>query len=424
MLSTAFILFIISQVTITVYSHENSSSRIINKLNFVTHEPLIIVQDSDFEVFLGSGTIDDPYIIEGYNFTNTGFYGVYIEGTTKFFIIRNCYFSLSYYGIVVNATSPSNTRIEQNVFWDCVAGIVNQESSLSIIEENECYDCTDGILILSSLYCEVKLNLVMNNYKGIEIIDSAQTNVLHNYAGNNEYGIYVVQSDFSTFENNTCEYSKFHGILIDNSYMCEVINNICSNNRMGIYSTSSSALNVENNTCFDNLEGIRVITSEARIFNNTSNSNAGGITLIGSDHEVFNNTICENIQGMMIEASTSEFYFNKFYQNDEYAITCLSVSEENSIHHNFFIDNNIDGESQAKDEGTANVWFEEDKEEGNYWSDIGDTHEYYINGTAESIDLYALNEKLEKTYSTPFYLSVLLPVLVLVYIRIRKSKIK
>jgi len=424
LLSTAFILFIISQSTIAINSQENSSSRIITKLNFITHEPLIIVQDSDFEVFPGSGTIDDPYIIEGYNFTNTGFYGVYIEGTTKFFIVRNCYFSLSYYGIVVNATSSSNTRIEQNVFWDCVVGIVNQESTLSIIEENECYDCTDGILILSSLYCEVTLNLFLNCHKGIEILDSARTNVMHNYAGNNEYGIYVIESDLSTFKNNTCEYSKIHGILIDNSYMCEVINNTCSNNRIGIYSTSSSTMNVENNTCFDNLEGIRVIASEASIFNNTCNSNAGGIILIGSDHEVFNNTISENIQGMMIEASTSEIYFNNFYKNDKYAILCLDVSEENSIHHNYFIENNIDGATQAKDDGTSNVWFEEEKEEGNYWSDCGEEHEYYIDGTAESIDLYALNEKLEKTYSAQFHLSVLLPVLVLVYIRIRKSKIK
>ncbi|MCK4845714.1 MAG: right-handed parallel beta-helix repeat-containing protein, partial [Candidatus Heimdallarchaeota archaeon] len=205
LLSTAFILFIISQSTITVYSHEKPSSRIINKLSFVTHEPLIIVQDSDFEVFPGSGTIEDPYIIEGYNFTNTGFYGIYIEGTTKSFIVRNCYFSLSYYGIVVNATSASNTRIEQNVFWDCVAGIVNQESTLSIIEENECYECTDGILILSSLYCEVNLNLLLNCYKGIEILNSARTNVTYNHASNNEYGIYVIDSDLSIFENNTCE---------------------------------------------------------------------------------------------------------------------------------------------------------------------------------------------------------------------------
>ena len=95
MLSTAFMLFIISQSTIVVNSQENSSTLIINNLSLVTHEPLIIFQDSDFEVFPGSGTIDDPYIIEGYNFTNTGFYGVYIEGTTKIFIVRNCYFSLS-----------------------------------------------------------------------------------------------------------------------------------------------------------------------------------------------------------------------------------------------------------------------------------------------------------------------------------------
>jgi hypothetical protein len=59
------------------------------------HEPIYIHGDDAFTwengVVKGSGTADDPYIIEGWIIdTHSHDYGIYIDGTRANFVIRNC----------------------------------------------------------------------------------------------------------------------------------------------------------------------------------------------------------------------------------------------------------------------------------------------------------------------------------------------
>jgi len=60
-----------------------------------THEPIYIYGDDDFTiengVMSGSGTADDPYIIEGWRIeAPNADYGIYIDHTTAHFVIRDC----------------------------------------------------------------------------------------------------------------------------------------------------------------------------------------------------------------------------------------------------------------------------------------------------------------------------------------------
>jgi len=48
--------------------------------------------------------------------------------------------------------------------------------------------------------------------------------------------------------------------------------------------------------------------------------------------------------------------------------------------------------SQAYDEGCDNLWYNALKEEGNYWSDLGTDSIYEISESANSTDLYPLDE--------------------------------
>ncbi len=64
--------------------------------------------------FNGSGTAENPFIIEGYNITTTDNIGINIEGTTKHFIVRNCYVYAENYGIYIYNATDGTATIENN----------------------------------------------------------------------------------------------------------------------------------------------------------------------------------------------------------------------------------------------------------------------------------------------------------------------
>ena len=63
--------------------------------------PIYIFGDEGFTwengVIGGSGTPDDPYIIEGWVIDTLGYdYGIYIDHTTAHFVLRDCIVPVSY----------------------------------------------------------------------------------------------------------------------------------------------------------------------------------------------------------------------------------------------------------------------------------------------------------------------------------------
>ena len=64
--------------------------------NYTSHSPIYIEHNGDFTeengVIGGNGTIQNPYIIAGWDIDSLGEYvdGIKIAGTTKYFIITNC----------------------------------------------------------------------------------------------------------------------------------------------------------------------------------------------------------------------------------------------------------------------------------------------------------------------------------------------
>ncbi len=93
-------------LTLTIYALNINVQSVVeendyrpNSLELIPHDPIEITSDSDFEVFPGTGTEIDPYVIEGYNITTTSTRGISIRGTTKYFTIRNCYVDAEENGI-------------------------------------------------------------------------------------------------------------------------------------------------------------------------------------------------------------------------------------------------------------------------------------------------------------------------------------
>ena len=67
-----------------------------NNSQYVAHAPIRINSNADFNaahgVTGGNGTKWNPWIIENWNINGTGYgYCFYVEWTTHYFILRNCF---------------------------------------------------------------------------------------------------------------------------------------------------------------------------------------------------------------------------------------------------------------------------------------------------------------------------------------------
>ena len=84
--------------------------------------------------------------------------------------------------------------------------------------------------------------------------------------------------------------------------------------------------------------------------------------------------------------------YNTIQDHPNYAIDLSEGSDTNTIHHNKIQDNRLN--SQARDSGTGNVWYDTATDEGNWW--IGDWYggPYTIDGTSGSTDPFPLGEPL------------------------------
>ena len=210
-------------------------------------------------------------------------------------------------------------------------------------------------------------------------------------------GISLYYVTNASVTNNVCSNSS-EGIDVYSYASILIANNTCMNCSIGVslgYGSNSSLIN---NTCSNNMRGIDLIGVNATLIGNTcSNNTQTGISLKVTTALVVNNTINKNLIGMRLAGSKSCLItFNTFKENANYSLTLVydfeyhRNSTENVIHHNSFISNNVDGTSQALDNGENNSWYDSGKNEGNYWSDWMGGGNYTIAGSANADDPYPL----------------------------------
>ncbi len=347
-----------SNINVQIIAEENNYRP--TSLELTPHDPIEIRYDSDFEIFPGSGTIENPYLIEGYNITTTDDDGIYITETTKYFTVRNCYVDARFKGIYIHDVADGTATVINNMCnnnnWN---GISLWLSNSSIVANNTCSN---------------------NNWDGISLSSSDSSTVANNTCFYNGYGISLWSSDSSTVANNTCFYNGY-GISLSSSVGSTVCNNTCSNNEYGICFYASDSSTVANNMCsYNSNDGISLSSSDSStVANNTCNNNYYGIYFYYSDFCVVT--------------------YNLLQENENYGIYLFFGSHNDSIHHNTFVDNNLGGTSQACDYGTDSFWYDSAALEGNYWSDWSGIGSYSIGGPANSFDLYPLDEPVVE-YST------------------------
>ncbi len=435
--------------------------------SLIPHDFITIISDSGFLAYLGSGTVEDPYVIEGFNITTTYDTGIYISDTTKYFIIRNCYVDAEGYGIYISSVADGTATIANNTCNNNLyIGITLGGSGSSTVINNTCRNNNYGIYLSNSDSSTVINNTCSNNNEyGIYLDYSGSSTVVNNTcnnidfsiylrysssstvanntcSNNNVYGIFLRYSDDSTVANNMCNNNNYIGIFLEDSGSSTVVNNTCSNNNYGIFLSGSDSLTVVDNTftnCglytiggsidtylshtvennwvngkklgyYTNLEStiigepvygqlILVNCTNVTVRDQILNKASVGLSLHYCTYSIINNNTCSNNYYRGIYLGTSTFFvvtYNLLQENGGYGIY-LVFSDNNLIHHNNFVDNNLGETSQAYDSEPTNTWYDTETLEGNYWSDWSGTGNYTIDGSADSIDLYPFDEPVGST---------------------------
>lgn len=375
-----------------VSSLKENDNKFVNN-NLITYAPIHIDEDSDFSTFPGSGSSNDPYIIENYNITTeVEACGINISATTKFFIIRNCFIDALDFGIWISWISEGTAQVINNT-------CVNHYSS------------------------------------GIDLWDVPGALISNNKLHYNKNGIYCVTSDGILLEDNNCTNNQLRGMSVRFCDDAIIKNNYCSYNEIGIETAFSRNFNVSKNQLNYNTKGFHfynVFSATVSINNISMNTGDGliieesnavtvkanfisenryGIFMDGSDDcFVFNNTIIKQPgSGIILYWSNNNlFTYNNLIHNIAYGIY-LNYSSENRIHHNNFIENNIGGVSQAyQKSGVNNVWYDEENKEGNFWSDMQSSEFYQIEGSSSLYDIYPLSKPIKPPESEKEYTTLIL----------------
>lgn len=220
------------------------------------HDPIEINGDADFvssaltEGWSGNGSLQDPYVIENYDFTLEGTtpeVSINITDTRVHFVIRGC-------NLIGPAATPSY-------------GIFLENSTNGQVNNNMITNYAHGLYV--STVCNglvVSYNNISYNSYGIYWSGTPNPDITHNICSNNFFdGIYVEDSwgSYTPITDNTCNDNDRHGIFLQESGGILLTDNICNeNSQNGFYLNWSSSNAMENNTSIENNYGLFTYTAE------------------------------------------------------------------------------------------------------------------------------------------------------------------
>ena len=374
------------------------------------------------------------------NYCNFSYiYGNYISNNYKGGILLDSSF---FANIVCNS-------LHDNSFQ---GGIRLSRSHAATVENNSCFNNVQFNIRLSySNDSKVKNNYCYGEGTGISAIFSGNISVTNNRCLNEGYGIFIKDSEHSKItENNLTECGYYFYELNPADHHTYSVEKNLINGKMFGYFTNQQDLKlstpiygqllISNCTNFKIMNQvingtqigllIKFSDSISVISNNCSFNKEHGIQLVKSTNSIItNNVLSYNLLcGIELEnSSANQITYNTLSNNIFWGVFLDEFSTNNLVHHNSFINNNVGGTSQARDDGD-NIWYDEKKEEGNYWEDYSGVGSYSIDGSADAEDPYPLSEppvyRNNNIYYAFFSLLILIPITVLLIKKYRINKIK
>ena len=188
LLSSAVLALQVSHSTETAFPEvpEEDCSIPTWALGLTPHDPILLDGNAAFlgdnsstGITWGSGTADDPYIIEGWEISSFPAYGIEMRNADVHFVIEECYV---HGGIAVGGSGLYLHSCSNGTIRDCItsendAGIFLQSSHGNILINNTCSSNNRGILAYYSGDNSMFNNACSLNFEGI-ILSSSQGDFL------------------------------------------------------------------------------------------------------------------------------------------------------------------------------------------------------------------------------------------------------
>jgi parallel beta-helix repeat protein len=281
------------------------------------------------------------------------------------------------------------------------------------ISHQELNNCTDGIQASRCDNMTVHDCLFFyNDFSSIDIYDS---DFLYVHNCDFRYNTYDAAIDLYAchnalfFDNN---FEKVYALLIQASDNVQVMGNDFFNVTHALYTQYTNNLTFNENWILES-------------------TNAREVYMYWSEFaEIYDNMFYKGYMGVSLDkVNNATIYNNLFQEHSSVAIKLTYETENCTIYHNTFIDNDWLGfysYSHAYDNGTNNLWYNETLQEGNYWDDWT-SGPYAIFGEVGSQDLYPLGSptvtpfipEFNKTIITSFFI---IPLVVCITLLIKRKK--
>ncbi len=373
-------------------------------LALTPHDPIEIISDGNFADygFSGSGTSEDPYIIQEYSITTTSERGIFIVDTTKYFVIRDCYVDAQAYGIYIANIAEGTASIINNICIDNnLDGIKLKNSSGCTVTDNTCTDSDLGINLYLSFNSTLLNNTCTNNdWHGIGLEDSSDSTLINNTCTNNDiFGIWMYYCSGSTIANNNFYNNGLYIYCpnIEDYLSCTIENNTVNDKKISFYADRSniiisepiygqlifrscSEITVINQELSDTTTGVSIdqcndVTLENINFNNNyyygtvfqyssnitltdntfTNNNLGIWSIASSNVTLTNNTFTNNDKGFYLTRSFNATLINNTCINNKRADELDDCSSSTLINNTFYNNGLSISEDSLEDYLTYNV---------------------------------------------------------------------
>ncbi|MGY5872322.1 MAG: NosD domain-containing protein [Candidatus Thorarchaeota archaeon] len=334
--------------------------------SYIPHGPIVISNNNDFvtQGWPGSGTLVEPFIIEGLNITADEVC-ISITNTTVYFEISDC---LMFSGGVSS--------------FD---GIILENVTHGTVRNCNVHQHHMGISLLNSNNCILTGNTASNNsWYGFRLANSISCTLINNTAFANLMGFYMGGSDNGTLMNNTASSNSINGFVVLSCHNSLLTDNTAIGNATGFFLDFSDNCTLTYNTA----------SSAPRVFYEIN-----GFYLQDMDYcTLTHNTAFSNSRdGFNINSSNNcTLMHNTAFSNQRNGITLRFSSDNTTLYLNQLGNN---GESNALDDGENNTW-DDGVSQGNYWLDYSGNGTYPIPGNAGSVDHYPFVWEPETTTTT------------------------
>ncbi len=369
-------MFFIGSATVTDYS-TTASDEILADIPFngkmmpsyTTHGVIQILNDTDFmwqagnESWVGDGSEETPYVIEGYNITTDVSVSLEIRDVTAYFEIRDCLFR-----------STTHENVGGVVLFNVTHGhlegcfIINKNTGLEI---DHCIGLTVTNCTMDNNAAAVTVNhsnhtsffecyfINTTTGSGIYQDDAYWTTVDSScITDNNDYGVESYYSDYFTVIDSNVSGNGYAGFLIENSHngLYEG-NSVFDNGEEGFVMSVTNSVTMIQNMIYDNgEEGIYFSEPQYGVFsyNTIYNNTYDGIDFdTGSDcvleaNNVFGNgwtkfDLGATGDGILIEYTDNcSVIGNTVYNNSMHGIelggSTNAIIHDNTVYGNFGVE--------------------------------------------------------------------------------------